>query len=208
MLRPQSTEFGTEDKDLCGFLSKRNSIGFYQNRYVITDKHLLQYWTDQSFYENKSPPRHYFDISDIREIETTRKPRNFIVYFLNSKFRLDFTAPSQAAFMAWTNLLEAKRKLYNVDTLLERGFAVDDGTVFQTKLFENILMMKEKHQTVWILNRMDDHFNPIASNPNANVVDILQACYRIVDDFSKTCEECKLEVEVRNPKINAHCRFD
>jgi hypothetical protein len=111
----------------------------------------------------------------------------------------------------WTEFLLAKRSLFSVDELL-----VDLSTQrlsFSTKTFQSLMVLREKEQNRFILDRMDEFYKVAVDDSlsykgrsNADPCALIQASRQIVLEFHRTCAECAQELHVRNPKVTAHCK--
>lgn len=111
----------------------------------------------------------------------------------------------------WVEFLLAKKSLYSIDELL-----VDlskQRISFKTKTFQSLMILREKDQNRFILDRLEEYFKVAADEslsgrnrlkPNSH--SIIQSARKAILEFKATCKECFLEINCRNPKVIAHCR--
>jgi hypothetical protein len=78
--------------------------------------------------------------------EETIGNRQFVLYFMNDKFKLELKANSPDQCREWISILEAKRQLHNLDKLT----AVNPND-FKTKTFKSLLKMTEVEQVMLLL---------------------------------------------------------
>lgn len=78
------------------------------------------------------------------------------------------------------------------------------------------MVLRPYEQDSWIDSMMNDHFEKkysakvsgkdnVDSEFAANKA-VLVASGKALDDFLMTCQECDMELRVRNPRVSAHCR--
>jgi hypothetical protein len=208
----------TEEEDLkdnsefeiSGYLQKKTTKGFYVNRYFSTFGHTLRYWQDQVAFENTDKSSEVYDICDIKNIEKTNN-RQFNLYFLNERFKLELKAASDEQCKEWTEVLMAKRSMYSVDELL---MTLDTNRMsFKTKTFRSLLVLKEKDQNKFILDRLDDIFTAPSREMQSgkNVIEssaLIKAARVTIEELLTNCEECMLEMAQRNPQVTVHCRCE
>jgi hypothetical protein len=131
---------------------------------------------------------------------------------MNNKFKLELKAMSDEQLNEWVEFLLAKKSLYSVDELL-----VDlskQRVSFKTKTFQSIMILRDKDQNRYILDQMDEYFkianDESLSGRNKKKIDalcLIQSARKAVIEFKSTCLECVQELEGRNPKVIAHCRW-
>ena len=95
-----------------------------------------------------------FDIKDIRNVE--RLPNRYLtLQFTSSKFVVDLRASSDEQCVAFIEILRAKQTLYSITELLVE---LDSGTNFATKTFRQLMVLTERQQSQWVVDRLDDFF--------------------------------------------------
>ena len=67
--------------------------------------------------------------------------RQFTLFFMNDKFKLDLKAVSPEQCREWIAILQAQRQLYNVDKLMSV-----EVSEFKTKTFMSLLKLPEVEQ--------------------------------------------------------------
>lgn len=191
-----------------GYLQRKTTKGLWANRYFATQAQHLKYWHSKAESINKEPTETYL-ISEIKTVEVTG-PRSFVLNFLNSsKFRLELSAPGEHERMEWVTLLEAKRRLYSVDELLADLRA--DRVSFRTKTFRTLMILPEKDQNKWILDRLDELFEIDQASERtdrlrADSCRLLHAAIRSLDEFLAVCRDCEDEISGRAPQVIAHSK--
>lgn len=200
------------DFDIAAYLQKRASTGLmlYNNRYFMTDGHLLKIYLAKPSIRAVQEEPTIFDICAITSIDKDCKNQTFVIYFMNNKFKLDVKAASDEQRKEWCSVLEAKRSLYSIDEL--RVDVTGDRLLFKTKTFNSLMVLKEQEQNNWIMDRLDDAFAAVhESTPtrellNFSPVLLIRAAESTVHDLLASCKECEQEITSRNPKVIAHCR--
>ena len=200
--RNSSTEI-----EIKGTVSKKTSKGFYTVRYFATVGANLCYWNNESESVYHYPKQSYL-ISEITSIEKLTSRAMFIIFSANLKFKIEIKFSGDAECQAWFELLSAKRALYSNHELLVE---LEEGVQFNTQFFAKLMVMKEKEQNEFILEKIDDVFEAAADVARTNTLradsaTIISASRTCVEDLILTCDECLREMESRNPKLMAHCR--
>lgn len=198
------------DIEKSGYLLKKTSKGLWVNRYFVTERNILSYWHDQNSFEQHDNPSEKYDIAEIKNVERTSN-RGLVVNFLNSsKFKLEIRALMDNERNEWASILEGKAKLYSVDELLSdlRQHHIS----FRTRTFETLMFLHEKDQNKWILDRLDEIFEISADDSKSaqlrsNSSRLLSAACKALDEYIIACDDCKLEMSSREPKIVAHTRY-
>ena len=74
-------------------------------------------WENKAEHDKKSEPSSSFDIREIKVIEAqeTVGNRQFALFFMNEKFKLELKAATPDQCREWIAILEAKRQLHNQD---------------------------------------------------------------------------------------------
>jgi hypothetical protein len=164
--------------ELYGVLQKRNKNGFYQNRYLRTKGCYLQYWTSYEKYRqnNEELPSASYNIKEIQLIEMQQDgSHNFVIQFMNKKFKLELKGISDENCIEWIEFLNAKRSLYSTNSLLDPnlhrsgaawgGGAEGEGdggssliTSLKTNTFVTLLKLTSEEQNNYINDLMNDIF--------------------------------------------------
>ena len=102
--------------------------------------------------------------------------------------------------------------MYSVDELLVD--LTKHRVSFKTKTFQSLMVLREKDQNRFVLDRMDEYFKVVVDETQSNrnqkkpqSYSIIQSARRAISEFKATCKECSEEMNCRNPKIVAHCRW-
>ena len=119
------------------YLQKKNSMGYFQNRYFITRGSQLMYWKDHIAHENNDEASASFDIKDISNMEKNTGQRIIALKFSSDKFTIEVKAPSDESLNLFYEILHCKRQLYCVSELL---FELDKGTTLRTQTFAVLLV--------------------------------------------------------------------
>jgi hypothetical protein len=136
------------------YVQKKNTKGYYQNRYFQTRGTLLQYWNDHHSKESGSDASATFDIKDITHID--RQPGRYVTLrFTSNRFVLDLRCASDEQCSLLIETLHAKQALYSITELLVE---LDSGTEFMTKTFRQLMVLTEREQSQWVVSRLDDYF--------------------------------------------------
>ena len=190
-----------------GYLSKKNRKGYYNSRYFQTANERISYWVDRASFDRREIPTSSFEIKDINTIELSSNNKTLSLIF-GDKFRIDLKSETDDS-RTWFELLTAKKSFYSVKELL-----VDfknERMQLRTKTFSSLLVIPVKEQNEWIMEHLNDTFDAAANHAQismlrSNPLWIMKASRAIVEEFIMTCDECSLEMELRNPKVAAHCR--
>lgn len=197
------------DIDKSGYLQKKTSKGIWVNRYFVTDRNYFRYWHTQAQYEKGEEAAESFDLSEVKVIETVSAKVFVLSFMAAGKFKVEISAGNDQERNEWIGILEGKRRLYSVDELLADIRA--DRISFRTKSFQILMMLHEREQNKWILDRIDEGFHISADENQAAKLRsdssaLLQAAIRVIDEFVLVCKDCEEEVSTRSPKIIAHSR--
>lgn len=200
---------GSTDFEVSGYLQKKTSKGLFMHRYFATKSHYLHYWTDKKSYENEEKPSETFDLCEITNMSRINS-KQFILCFMSDKFKLELKAPSSELCVEWKEILAAKRALYSVNDLMT-NLEIDHAS-FVTKTFQSLMILKERDQNEYIMERLDDIFlaaedeakSKMLRSDSFALVNAATVCFQ---ELILTCEECNLEISQRNPRITAHCRL-
>ena len=170
--------------------------------------HTLKYYPDSTSYEKKPHEcSGEYDICDIKSIEKGNN-KTFTLNFLNGKFKLELKSISDEVCNEWCEVLLAKKSLYSIDELLLD--LNQQNIVFQTTTFQSLLILKEKEQNKWILDRLDESFQIIQRNSlelkEQISLALIKAAKTSIEEFIVICNECLIELNGRNPRVCAHCR--
>eukprot|EP01038_Epipyxis_sp_PR26KG_P008273 gene8273-11200_t len=161
--------------------------------------HSLKYYPDSSSYEKKPHEcSGEYDICDIKSIEKGNN-KTFTLYFLNGKFKLELKSISDEVCNEWCEVLLAKKSLYSIDELLLD--LNQQNIVFQTTTFQSLLILKEKEQNKWILDRLDESFQIIQRNSlelkDQISLALIKAAKTSIEEFIVICKECLIELNGR-----------
>ncbi len=191
-----------------GYMQRKNSKGYHNNRYFRTSGQYLRYWTDKNSYIQNEKESETYNIAQVSEITCNASSRSFVLFFMNGAFKLELKAHSNEHFFEWSELLKAKKSLYSRDELLSDLNL--RRVSFRTKTFQSLMVLDEKDQNRFILDRLDDIFETVDEEKAQKVREdpslLIRSCQVCVEELISTCEECTLEIEVRDPRIIAHCR--
>jgi hypothetical protein len=199
------------DVDTSGYIQKKSRSGIFQSRYFKTTGSLLKYWADKASCEKGNEPGAVYDLRDARNFERPPGSKQLNLVFTDGdKFKLELKFTSEEECTSWTEVLSAKRNLYSINKLL---VDLDVGTEFRTKTFGALMILSDREQSQWILDRLDDVFQAAADDASTNMLRsdamwVIGAARICIEELIATCEECSLEMESRNPKVIAHCRLD
>lgn len=198
------------DLDKTGYLQKKTTKGMWVNRFFVTDRNYLSYWHTRAQYDNKEDPAETFDLSEVKSIET-QGSKVFVVSFQAAgKFKVELSAGNDQERREWMGIMEGKRRLYSVDELLADLRA--ERISFRTRSFQVLMMLQERDQNKWILDRIDEGFHISSDESQAAKLRgdssaLLQAAIRVVDEFILVCRDGEAEMASRSPKIMAHSRY-
>jgi hypothetical protein len=214
---PAEIEEKSGDIEICDYLLKKTSKGYFVNRFFATKNHYLKYWSDKQSYENDLESSESYDICEVKNIERPGN-RALILYFMNAKFKLELKGLSDEQCNNWTELLIAKKSLYSIDELMVD--LIKQKITFATRTFQILMILKEKDQNKWILQKLDEAFEGsvedevgkarskhVSKQLRSDPYYLICASQRVINDLTKTCDECKEELESRNPRVIAHCKF-
>ena len=198
------------DVEKYGFLMKKTSKGMWVNRFFATEQNYLHYWHEKREYDDNMPSREKYDIAEIKIIEKQSTHGIVMCFMNNSKFKLELKAAQVTERNDWIDFLEAKQKLYSMDDFLSD--IKFEAITFRTVLFKSMLLLSEKDQNKWILNRLDEAFEISADEKysqqlRSNSNNLLLAACRGIHELIQTCNDCLEEMKSREPKIIAHCRY-
>lgn len=77
------------------------------------------------------------------------------------------------------------------------------------------MVLRDKDQNRFILDRMDEYFKVRVDETQSNrnrkkpqTYSIIQSARNVISELKATCQECAEEMNCRNPKIVAHCRWE
>ena len=149
-----------------GYLQKKNSKGYFQQRYFETDGSALKYWTDFDMHEKGLECSSSYDVKDISSIERMQN-RVIILQFSSKKFTVELRAPTEEQQILLFEILNAKRALFCVSELL---LELDSGVEFQTVSFSTLMKLNERDQCTWIISRLDDYFESAADEARTSMV--------------------------------------
>ena len=111
----QQNDRASREIELHGVLQKKNSKGFFQNRYFRTAGVILSYYRDfDSFQKNPYVPSESYKFTDMASVVDT-VDRCFIISFQAAAFKLEIRAATDAQCLQWTSFLRAKINLYSVN---------------------------------------------------------------------------------------------
>lgn len=197
------------DIDKSGYLQKKTSKGLWVARYFATDSRSLRYWHEREQFDKAQPACEEFDLAEVSAVEKCDQKGCKVKFLKNTKFQLQLKAETEAEMNEWIEIIRAKIKLYSVDELL--ADLVGERVSFRTKTFQTLLLLSEKEQNKWILNRLDEAFESGSDDQHvlqlrSNPAHLLKATCRAFDEFLEVCIECKQEMTSRSPRIIAHSR--
>lgn len=198
------------DIDKSGYLQKKTSKGIWVNRYFVTDRNYLQYWHTQQQFDKGEEAAEVFDLSEVKSIETVGSKIFVLSFQAAGKFKIELSSGNDQERCEWIGILEGKRRLYSVDELL--ADLQSQRISFRTKSFQVLMMLKEREQNKWILDRIDEGFHISADESQAAKLrgdssSLLQAAIRVIDEFILVCKDGEQEMASRSPKIMAHSRY-
>lgn len=190
-----------------GYISKKNRKGYYNSRYFLTKNEMIYYWMDKASFDKRESPS-MFEIKDIKSIEKSSGGRALSLIF-GDKFRIDLKFDIDEC-ASWYEILTAKKSFYSIKELLID--LKDDKVNFATETFSALMVIPIKEQNDWILDQLDDVFEAAADDAQTSMLRsdpmwVIRAARAVVEEFLSTCEECSLEMDSRNPKLSAHCRY-
>ena len=219
-----------EQMELTGYVSKKNTKGFFQSRYFVTAGRKLSYWTDEAAYKEEqtrlqngdkddSSYATEYDIVAMKKIEIA-PDRILHLRFSNDKFKLDLQFTSETERSEWTSLLLAKKNLHSVQEL-QRELR-DNQAVILTPTFQNLLVLEEDEKDEWMECRIDDMFSfedTYSNNTSvmtgdlrageaevSGTVQVLKAARAGIDELIMLCEDCLIEMGSRHPRVGVHCK--
>jgi hypothetical protein len=106
---------GTREVELHGVIQKKNSKGFFQNRYFRTAGVLLNYYTDyESYVADACTPSASYRFTDVGDIEILGDHRFLVSFSSGTSFKLELRAATEAQCEQWVTFLKAKKNLYSV----------------------------------------------------------------------------------------------
>jgi hypothetical protein len=133
---------------------------------------------------------------------------------MNSKFKMELRAHTEEQLLEWVEFLLAKRSLFSVDELLVD--LTKKKLCFKTVTFQSLMVLREKDQNKWILDRLDEAFEgatgwspPLlrkGAQSHPDPLPLIRAARKVVAELKELCAECEAELGGRNPKVSAHCR--
>eukprot|EP00981_Chlorochromonas_danica_P012823 scaffold5444_cov181-Ochromonas_danica.AAC.4 len=176
------TELDHHDINKSGYLQKKTSKGLWVPRFFTTDSRYLRYWHDRDQYDKQAQACEEFDLGEVSAIDKTENKVCKIRFLKNTKFQLLLKAETEGELLEWMEIIRAKIRLYSIDELL--ADLVGQKVSFRTNTFQTMLLLSEKEQNRWILNRLDEAFE----------------C-RGDDEYVR-----KQEMTSRSPRILAHCK--
>lgn len=199
----------SNDVEKKGYLQKKTSKGLWVNRYFVTEGNFLHYWHESVDYDVKKPSCEKYDISEVKSLEKVGSHGITLNFLNNSKFKLEIKAAVVTERNEWFEVLDAKKRLYSIDELLNDIKL--DRISFKTKTFSALMQLHEREQNKWILDRLDEAFessndDQLVQQFRSNSSRLLLAATRAMEEFLKTCEDCEQEMFSREPKVIAHCR--
>lgn len=197
------------DVERLGYLQKKTSKGLWAARFFATNNRHLRYWHDREQYDKQMPACEEFDLAEISSIDKVDQKICRIKFLKNTKFQLTIKAETESELMEWMEIIRAKIKLYSVDELL--ADLAGDRVSFRTRTFQVLLLLSEKEQNKWILNRLDEAFESAHDDHHvmtlrSNPADLMKAACRAFDEFIDICIDCRQEMTSRSPRIIAHSR--
>ena len=190
-----------------GYISKKNRKGYYNSRYFQTKNEKISYWIDRASFDRKELPS-TFEIRDIKAIEKSSSGRSLCLIF-GDKFRIDLKCDIDEC-TSWCEVLTAKKSFYSIKELLTD--LKDEKTNFMTMTFSALMVIPIKEQNDWIVGQLDDIFEAAADDAQTTMLRsdpmwVLRAARAVVEELASTCQECSMEMDSRNPKLSAHCRY-
>jgi hypothetical protein len=163
-----------ESQELQAYISKKNTRGYFQSRYFVTQGRKLSYYNDENIYTEEqkliyadkdfNSTATEYDIVAMRVIELA-PDRILHIKFSNNKFKLDLQFKNETERNEWTTLLLAKKNLHNVQELVREVRSSE--AVILTPTFQNLLILEENDQDSWIEQRIDDIFEAAYTLPSA-----------------------------------------
>lgn len=203
------TTTNENDMEKEGYLMKKTSKGLWVNRYFVTEQNLLAYWHDQHSHQQGDKACEKYDLAEVKGIEKTSH-RGMSLSFLNStKFKLELRTMADNERNEWFSILEGKSRLYSIDELLSD--LQNKQCSFQTTIFQTILSLSERDRNKWVLDLCDEWYEigqdeSTSQQLRSNSCQLLHASCQLLDHFIATCEDCKVEISSRQPKIIAHSK--
>ena len=152
------------DVEVSGYLQKKTSKGLYSSRFFSTQGRYLKYWPDKTKFDVGTDASETFDLCEVKHFEKQGN-KSFCIYFMNDKFKLELRAASDQNCTEWHELLLAKRSLHSVSELL--ADLNNASITFKTKMFQDLMVLKERDQNKWVLDRLDEMFRanaPVAAH--------------------------------------------
>ncbi len=208
-----------EQQEKQGYISKKNTIGFYQSRFFVTNGRRLSYWTDETAYlderallaSEKDPSRvvsmaTVYDIVAMRVVEMGPE-RTLHIRFSNDKFKLDLQFRSETERSEWTSLILAKKNLHSIQEL--RRAVAEQHVVILTPTFQNLLRLEEEDQDTWMIERIEDIFEVAEGSEmegQGPCIASLRRARSAIDELLLLCQDCELELGSRNPRVGVHCK--
>lgn len=143
----------------------------------------------------------------MNSLEITSK-RNLTLLFGSAKFKLELRALTDEQCLHWAEFLRSKKALHSISDLIND---LDGDAEFKTDAFRVLMKLKEFDQNQWIYDTISAPFESAQDELYRRGVlhdnlTTIKACLLSFEEFFKTCEECALEMDSRNPRIITHCR--
>lgn len=203
------TELNHHDINKSGYLQKKTSKGLWVPRFFATDSRYLRYWHDRDQYDKQTQACEEFDLGEVSAVDKIENKVCKIRFLKNTKFQLLLKSETEGELLEWMEIIRAKIRLYSIDELL--ADLVGQKVSFRTNTFQTMLLLSEKEQNRWILNRLDEAFecrgdDEYVRKLRSNPTHLLRATCRAFQEFMDVCLDCKQEMTSRSPRILAHCK--